>query len=477
MITNLSGQAFSQQSDNYNKRIKLLLSFVFLLGIVLYSVFSQNAIFQHTSFLIAAVLGGYLALAIGANDIANTMGPTVGAKAITMPTAIAIAVVFEVAGAVFAGGDVVSTIKTNIINADAFANPEHFIWLMLSALAAAAIWLSVATTAKAPVSTTQAIIGGIVGAGIAAEGVHVVDWLSMLKITTAWVLSPIIGAGLAALLLLSIHKTILNKTDKLLASYRWVPIYVSLMVFAFLVYVLNKLAEGSWLQNVDVLTKLQSLLTAEDMLSIPLLISIVVALTVFFVMKATLNQRLKKSVNQINSVNQLFTIPIIFAAAMMSFAHGSNDVANVVGPVSAIAEVVSTGVISDFAHVPLWLLMIGALGIAVGLSLFGPRLIRVVGSEITRLDQVSAFAVVFSVAITVIIASHYGLPVSSTFIAIGGIFGVGFLHEWLSHGKQPYVQRDTMKKMITAWVITVPCSAVIAAIVFYNIAFFFSTDL
>jgi PiT family inorganic phosphate transporter len=218
---------------SYSKGYKLIVSLVFILSISLYSVFSSDSAFQHISLIVAAMLGGYMAMTIGANDIANTMGPAVGSNAVSMPAAISIAIVFELMGAIFAGGEVVSTIKSHIINVELIDDTRRFVWLMLAALAAAGIWLNVATAAKAPVSTTQAIVGSIVGAAIAAEGLALVDWSTLITITFAWLLSPVLGGALAAWLVYIMTATIIDKENKLLAAKRWVPTYVALMVWAF----------------------------------------------------------------------------------------------------------------------------------------------------------------------------------------------------------------------------------------------------
>ena len=467
MITQLQNPSLNHPVS-YEQRYKLILSFLFILSISVYSFISSDTAFEHLSLLIAAMLGGYMALTIGANDIANSMGPAVGSSAISMPVAICIAIVFEVTGAIFAGGEVVSTIKSDIINTQQILNPQRFVWLMLAALAAAGIWLNVATAAKAPVSTTQAIVGSMVGAASAAEGIAIVDWNTLFKITAAWVLSPLLGGALAAWLLYIMTKTIVEQANKLAAARRWVPIYVSLMVWAFITYLISKFASVILSEN----THLFSAIGIEQVsLLSSFLLSTSIALLIFTLMKSTLKFTMSDENNDAASVNSLFNLPLVFAAAMMSFAHGANDVANVVAPLTTIYEAVVHGELVQQAQVPVWAPLLAAIGIGLGLMLFGPRLIRVVGSEITRLDQMSGFAVLFSVSVVVIIASQLGLPVSSTYIAIGGVFGIGLYKEWQQQHTHA-LDYDTMKKVITAWLITVPSTGVLAAIIFYNIEFF-----
>ncbi|MBL4638066.1 MAG: inorganic phosphate transporter, partial [Proteobacteria bacterium] len=457
--------------------------------------------------------------------------------------AIVIAIIFEAGGAFIAGGEVVSTIKKGIIDINAFGDDtDSFLWAMMAALLAAALWLNLATMAKAPVSTTHAIVGGVMGAGIAAAGFSIVNWTTMGKIASSWVISPVIGGVIAAAFLFAIKKTIIFKEDKIKASYKWVPVYVAIMSWAFVTYLVLKGLKKIWPSLIGVVNDMTFFtieVTKKPTFTTAAIMGVVVAVVVFFWIKKSLKGKLSKLQNNRASVNLLFTVPLIFAAALLSFAHGANDVANAIGPLAAIYDAVMTGTISAKAGIPIWIMAVGALGIALGLALYGPRLIKTVGSEITDLDQMRAFSVAMAAAITVIIASQLGLPVSSTHIAIGGIFGVGFLREWLDSTtsieyeieqdkaeirdekkrlqalkaelksiekkedrsdsdyqristlyreiddeedvikkakkslkddkKHLYVKRDALKKIITAWLITVPAAAVLAACMFYMI--------
>jgi len=388
---------------------------LFVIVIMLFAV-SRGAQGPHGLLLIAAaMIGGYMALNIGANDVANNVGPAVGSHAITLTGAIVIAAFFEAGGALIAGGDVVSTIKNGIIDPALIADTSSFIWLMTGALLAAALWLNLATALGAPVSTTHAIVGGVLGAGIAAGGWGIADWAEVGRIAASWVISPVLGGAIAAGFLYVIKRTITYQADLLAAATRTVPLLIALMAWSFTTYLLLKGLKHLWSM---------SFLTAA-------IFGLVVAGIVWFVMRSYVQRAGARIDNTKDGINDLFTIPLIFAAALLSFAHGANDVANAVGPLAAINEAVTSGGITAKAGIPLWVMLVGAVGISLGLALFGPKLIRTVGSEITELDRARAFCVALSAAITVIIASQLGLPVSSTHIAVGGVFGVGFLREYL----------------------------------------------
>jgi PiT family inorganic phosphate transporter len=490
---------------------------LFIVGIMLFSS-NIHPTGGHVSIelVIAAMIGGYMAMNIGANDVANNVGPAVGAKALTLVGAIIIASIFEASGALLAGGDVVGTIKKGIIDPTLIANDEVFIWLMMAALLAGAVWLNIATAVGTPVSTTHSIVGGVLGAGIAAGGWEIANWSKMGAIAASWVISPVIGGVVAALFLYWIKRTITYRKDKIGAAQRMVPIMIAVMVWTFSTYIA--------LKGLKKIVKID-LLTAVGM-------GLSVAIVSYFIVSPLVKRFAKTLPNEKQSVNKLFTVPLIFAAALLSFAHGANDVANAVGPLAAINDAVNTGQVSGKVAIPLWVMMVGALGITIGLALFGPKLIKTVGSEITELDQMRAYCIAMAAAITVIIASQLGLPVSSTHIAVGGIFGVGFLREYLKstyqniihdiehhhQGKDKLeveqflqefdsanleekrlmlvqmkkntaktelskkerkrlkkvyrhelVKRSALLKIAAAWVITVPVSGVLAAMLFFMI--------
>ena len=402
--------------------VRLGYGVLFLVGIVLYIYSEIGDIPGGFMLVTAAMIGGYMAMNIGANDVANNVGPAVGSKALTLVGAITIAAIFEASGALIAGGDVVSTIKKGIINPSAINDADTFIWLMMAALLAGAVWLNIATALGAPVSTTHSIVGGVLGAGIAAGGLGIANWDKMGMIAASWVISPVLGGLIAASFLFLIKRTITYQKDMRTAAKRMVPILIMIMAWAFSTYLALKGLKKLW--KLDFATAA--------------IIGLAVASFIFIIVKPMVSKAAEKLENNKFAVNKLFTVPLIFAAALLSFAHGANDVANAVGPLAAINDAILHGGVVKKASIPLWVMMVGALGIALGLALYGPKLIRTVGSEITELDQMRAFSIAMAAAITVIIASQLGLPVSSTHIAVGGVFGVGFLREYL---KRSYARK------------------------------------
>ncbi|MBL4788372.1 MAG: inorganic phosphate transporter [Kordiimonadaceae bacterium] len=446
------------------------LAVVFLIGVLLYAALTQGGGGTGAFVVAAAVIGGYMAMNIGANDVANNIGPAVGSKALTMTGALIIAAVFEAAGALIAGGDVVSTIRKGIIDPAAINDQMIFIWVMMSALFAAALWLNLATWFGAPVSTTHSIVGGVVGAGMAAAGTTIVAWGKLGMIAASWVISPVLGGIIAALFLYFIKRMILGKPDMLAAARTWVPVLVGIMAGAFAMYLVMKGLKKIWQPDATTLWLIAFAGFA-----------ITWAITKPLVAKASAGMENRKK-----SIAKLFTIPLIGSAAMLSFAHGANDVANAVGPLAAIVGAAREGGLDggDVA-LPLWVMVIGAIGISIGLLLYGPKLIRKVGEKITKLNQMRAFCVALAASITVIAASSLGLPVSSTHIAIGGIFGVGILREYLANKekkdrsiqgnsaeekakyvKRKLVRRKEMYTIALAWVITVPAAGLLSALLF-----------
>lgn len=516
--------------------LRLGFGLVFMVAVLSYSFLSSGDLPNNVFLAIAALFGAYMAMNIGANDVANNVGPAVGSKALTMFGAIIIAAIFEAAGALIAGGDVVETIKKGIVDISAFKDVNSFIWAMMAALLASALWLNVATYFKAPVSTTHSVVGGVMGAGIASAGFSIVSWLTIGKIALSWIVSPLLGGVIAALFLYSIKITMVYKQDKIKASQKWVPIFVAIMSWAFITYLTLKGLKKIWPSIVNIFGFLPH--QKAPSLHVAIILGLIIACIVYYIVRISIKKKTSYMDNSREGINELFTIPLIFAAALLSFAHGANDVANAVGPLAAINDAVVSGGISTKAGIPLWVMAVGALGIAIGLALYGPKLIKTVGSEITELDQMRAFSVAMAAAITVIVASWLGLPVSSTHIAIGGIFGVGFLREYLKENettntielssafiedekkllkayngelksmelkenkekqdyerivelyklidyeedkikemkkniktarKVRYVKRDAIKKIIAAWIITVPIAAILSAGVYYMI--------
>jgi inorganic phosphate transporter, PiT family len=417
----------------------------------------------------AAGLGAYMAVNIGANDVANNMGPAVGARALTMGSAIIIAAIGETSGALLAGGDVVSTISKGIIDPAGLADTQVFIWAMMAALVSSALWVNLATWVGAPVSTTHSVVGGVMGAGIAAAGFAAVNWPTMGKIAASWVISPLLGGIIAAAFLAFIKARIVYKDDKIAAARRWVPVLIGIMMGAFSAYLAVK--------------GLKKIVTIE--LRDALLIGLAMGVGSWALARPMVRRQSEGMENRNKSLKALFALPLVISAGLLSFAHGANDVANAVGPLAAIVHADSIGEFAGKVSIPVWVMVIGAFGISFGLILFGPKLIRMVGSQITKLNPMRAYCVALSAAITVIVASWLGLPVSSTHIAVGGVFGVGFYREWESERRRKaksgkakpqlapeerrrrkLVRRSHFMTIIAAWVITVPAAATMSGLVF-----------
>mgnify|MGYP001266697990 CR=1 FL=1 len=473
---------------------KLGLALVFLLACSAFVAFHMGGLPQSGFLIAAAVIGGYMALNIGANDVANNVGPAVGSKALTMVGALLIAAICEAAGAIIAGGDVVGTIKKGIIDPTAMPDAQTFVWAMMAALLAAALWLNLATWLGAPVSTTHSIVGGVMGAGMAAVGIGAVNWPTMGTIAASGVISPVLGGLIAAGFLAFIKFRVLYQDDRVTAARKWVPVLVAVMVSVFSVYLMMKGVKKLWKADISVVIAIG--IAAFFLTLIPMRKAVIRA-------SANMEGRRKE-------IASLFRVPLVVSAALLSFAHGSNDVANAIGPLAAIVSGIDSGQIVTSAPIPIWVMVIGALGISAGLILFGPKLIKTVGSKITKLDPIRAYTVALSAAITVIIASALGLPVSSTHIAVGAVFGVGFLRESLSHRrrkiappmlvdraeneetdehiealrqidpreaekaekkirKRLLVRRRYAVTIATAWVVTVPAGAFLGALLFFTI--------
>lgn len=430
--------------------------------------------------VVATVIGGYMALNIGANDVANNMGPAVGGKVLKISTAILIAAICESAGALLAGGDVVKTISKGIISPSETVSVVEFRHLMLSALLAAALWINLATILSAPVSTTHSIVGGVLGAGVAAAGFELVNWVTVGKIAASWVISPLFGAAVAAALLFLIKTKVLYAQDRIKAANTWVPILIGVMVGAFSAYMAMKGLKKVW----------------KPAMSTVVLVSVASLLIAWVLSRPYIRRQTVGLKNRKKDMYGLFDVPLIIGVALLSFAHGANDVANAVGPLAAIVSTFGEGnTIAAKVTIPFWVMVIGAVGIALGLAIFGPRLIAVVGEKITRLNSPRAYCVALSAAITVLIATTLGLPVSSTHIAVGAVFGVGFLREVLenpnrrkvrpghklNHTSQQafssrrvkrhrlLVRRKFVLSIVAAWLITVPLTALLAAAIFYGV--------
>jgi len=414
----------------------------------------MELIAQHGQLLIiiAVIFGLYMTWGIGANDVANVMGTSVGSGAITVTTAIIIAGIFEFAGAALAGGHVTSTIRKGIIDAAPLDGaPEILILGMLSALLAAAIWLMVASTRGWPVSTTHSIVGAIVGFALAAIGIEAVEWGKISQIVASWIVSPVLGGMISFALMLSIRHLILNTQSPFASAKRWGPVYVFLVGFI-----------------ISLVTIFKGLKHLDIELSVPM--SFVVAV-LFGAATALIGWALINRVQvdaeadrefHYASVERVFVPMMLFTACGMAFAHGSNDVANGVGPMAAVIGLVqSGGEVAQSSALPLWILLVGGVGIVVGLATYGYRVMRTIGSKITELTPTRGFCATMAAAVTVVLASRTGMPVSTTHIAVGGVIGVG-----MARGIGALDLR-VIGGIIMSWVTTLPITGGLAAIIYF----------
>ena len=416
----------------------------------------MDVIAQHGTLLIgiAIVFGLYMTWGIGANDVANVMGTSVGSGAITVTTAIIIAGIFEFAGAALAGGHVTKTIRKGIIDPTPIVDsPEILVFGMLAALLAAAVWLMIASTRGWPVSTTHSIVGAVVGFAIAGIGVDAVQWGKIGQIAASWVVSPVLGGTVAFILMVSIRRLILNTDNPFQSAKRWGPVYVFLVGFV-----------------ISLVTMFKGLKHLKLELSIPMsfLLAVVIGLIIAAIGWVMINRvRIDESANKdyhFASVEKVFVPMMLFTACGMAFAHGSNDVANGVGPLAAVYGLVeSGGEVAQKSALPIWILLLGGFGIVVGLATFGYRVMRTIGTKITELTPTRGFSATMAAAATVVLASRTGMPVSTTHIAVGAVMGVG-----LARGIGA-IDLRVIGGIIVSWIVTLPIGGVLAALFFFTL--------
>jgi len=406
-----------------------------------------------TVFLVMAIIfGAYMAWGIGANDVANAMGTPVGSGAITVKQAIIIAAIFEFAGAFIAGGQVTKTIRKGIIDPSSISgNPELLVYGMLAALLAAGIWLMIASTRGWPVSTTHTIVGAIVGFASVGIGIDAVNWGKIGSIVASWLVSPLIGGGISLLLMISIRKLILNTEQPFEKAKLWAPVYVFLVGW---IVGLVTLFKGLKHLNFE-LTGMQSVMAATA-------IGIVLALIgKVLISKVKVDPEADRDYHYA-SVEKVFVPLMLFTAAAMAFAHGSNDVANAIGPLAAVVSIVdSGGEVVQKAGLPLWILGLGGIGIVIGLATMGYRVMETIGTKITELTPTRGYCATLAAATTVVLASKTGLPVSTTQIAVGAVMGVG-----LARGVGA-IDLRVVGGIILSWFVTLPAGALLAALFFF----------
>jgi len=405
------------------------------------------------------VFGFFMAWGIGANDVANAMGPSVGAKALTLSQAILVACIFEFAGAYLAGGEVTSTIRKGIIDPVLLADsPELLVFGMMSSLLAAGVWLVVASFKGWPVSTTHTIVGAIVGFAAVGISVDSVSWSQVGSIVSSWVISPVMAGAISFLLFKSVQSLILNTKHPFDNAKKYVPGYIFLVGFIISMVTLLK-----GLKHVGLTLNFQESLTYS------LLIGAGIALLGSLILRRVKNTFEKRGDVIFDGVEKVFAVLMVFTACAMAFAHGSNDVANAVGPLAAIASVVqSGGQIAAESTMPWWILLLGAVGIVLGLAMLGYRVIETVGKNITELTPSRGFAAVLAAAATIVLGSGTGLPLSTTHVLIGAVLGVG-----LARGISA-IDLSVVGRIFISWIITLPVGAGLSILFFFALKGIFS---
>lgn len=416
--------------------------------------------------ILAAVVGFVMAWGIGANDVANAMGTSVGAKAITLKQAILIAMVFEFSGAYLAGGEVTATIRKGIIDANYFTDiPEYLVLGMISSLFAAGLWLVIASYKGWPVSTTHSIVGAIVGFTAVGVSTDAVIWSKIGGIVGSWIVTPAISGVIAVGIFLSAKKLILDRANPLVSAVKYIPIYMGLAGFIMALVTVKK---GLKHVGLDI--------PATEGLMLAVAVGILTALIgAYFTRKRSHkilhndNPTQRLSIDeQSKSVENIFAVLMVLTACCMAFAHGSNDVANAIGPLAAVVSVVSNeGVIVGKSPLAWWILPLGGFGIVMGLALFGHRVMKTIGQGITHLTPSRGFAAELAAATTVLIASGTGLPISTTQTLVGGVLGVG-----LAQGVSA-LNAKTVRTVVASWIITLPAGALFSILFFYVLKFLF----
>ena len=400
---------------------------------------------------LAAVFGIFMAWGIGANDVANAMATSVGSKALTIKQAILVAAIFEFLGAVLAGGEVTSTIRKGIVDVDLLSgSPELLVYGMLAALLAAATWLLIASHYGWPVSTTHSIVGAIVGFAAVGIGIDAVQWGKVGTIVMSWVVSPLTAGFIAYLIYQSVQRLILSQDDPLAQAKRYVPIYI---FFAAFTITLVTILKG--LKHVG----LDLSLTTSYFLATGIAVLIALIGTVL-IQRIQPDPKAEKK-QHFYTVERVFAILMVVTACGMAFAHGSNDVANAIGPLAAVISVAQTGIVGAESALPIWVLMIGGAGIVVGLATFGVRVIATVGKKITQLTPSRGFAAELAAATTIVIASGTGIPISTTHTLVGAVLGVG-----LARGIDA-IDLRVVGRIFVSWVVTIPAGAFLAIVFFF----------
>lgn len=394
----------------------------------------------------------YVAWSIGANDLANSMGTSVGSKALTIRKAILIAGIFELAGAVLVGTHVTSTIQKGIVspyNPVFTSDPYLYMYGMLAALLAAGIWISISTYFSLPISTSQSIVGALVGFGVIAAGFEAITWGKIIEIGQSWILSPVIGAVLAFFIFLVIKKVIFDTNKPFESAKKSLPFFTFALISVIL-FSIFKSIEGTSFPIISLI----------NVVIITITISIISAFITYFLVNHYKTTKIKTDAEAYKGIEHFFIYLQIITACFVAFAHGSNDVANAIGPLAAIIDILQNGAIQEVIICPLWLIILGGIGIIIGLATWGHKVIATIGAKITEITPTRGFSAEFSTALVVLICSRLGLPVSTSQVLVGSVIGVGLAKGIVA------VDLKIIKNIIIGWVITVPISAFTAAIIF-----------
>ena len=401
--------------------------------------------------ILAGALGLFMAWGIGANDVANAMGTSIGSRALTIGQAVMIAAVFEFAGAFLAGGQVTSTIRKGIIDSGAVAqSPELLIFGMLASLMAAGIWLLIASRKGWPVSTTHTIVGAIVGFAIAGLGMEAIKWDKVGNIVASWVVSPVLAGALAFFLFRSVQRLILNTEDPIASAKRYVPFYIFATGFMIALVTLFKGLKHIGLE-----------FSAWQNYSIAVVVGLLVmACGIYYISRIKIDPSDDRDFHFAN-VEKIFAVLMVVTACAIAFAHGSNDVANAVGPMAAVISVANEGLVSQQSAMPAWILLVGGIGIVFGLATYGKKVIATVGEKITELTPSRGFACQLAASTTVVIASGTGLPISTTHTLVGAVLGVG-----MARGIGALNLR-VVGNIFMSWIVTLPAGALLSIFFFY----------
>jgi PiT family inorganic phosphate transporter len=409
--------------------------------------------------ILAGVFGLFMAWGIGANDVANAMATSVGSRALTIKQAVLIAAVFEFAGAFLAGGQVTKTIRKGIVDADLLAaSPELLIYGMLAALLAAGVWLLIASKNGWPVSTTHSIVGAIVGFAMVGIGMDAVKWDKVGFIVASWVVSPLLAGFISYSLFRSVQNLILNTDDPFNRAKKYVPYYIFLVGFIIALVTFLKGLKHIGLENSILENYAYALLVGAGMM----------LAGKYFVSRIKLDPSADKDFHYAN-VERVFGVLMIVTACAMAFAHGSNDVANAIGPVAAVVSIVNSGgEVAAKSALPLWVLMLGGMGIVLGLVMYGKRVIATVGNSITELTPSRGFAATLAAAATVVLASGTGLPISTTHTLVGAVLGVG-----LARGMEA-LNLTVVRNIFMSWIVTLPAGGLLSILFFFTLKGIFS---